>query len=121
MDVEGKMMEGELVERARARQFTKKLSANEKIPPCSNGRAGIVFKPRSSYSSERQKTVILAYEQIIPKRHGGLQYAMGSESRGRDTGSLVDHFSFHLQARLLPTYGKWLPVEQRLNGPNASL
>ena len=103
MDVEGKMMEGELVERARARQIYEEIVSKRKDPALLEWQGGNRFQTQIfPIPAKGTKTVILAYEQIIPKRHGGLQYRYGLPNlEGETQDSLMDHFSFHVQARLV--------------------
>ncbi|MEE2755153.1 MAG: VIT domain-containing protein [Myxococcota bacterium] len=120
MDVEGKMMEGELVERARARQIYEEIVSKRKDPALLEWQGGNRFQTQIfPIPANGTKTVILAYEQIIPKRHGGLQYRYGLPNlEGQTQGSLMDHFSFHLQARLLgrPTANGYPLKTETANG-----
>ncbi|MBI5529123.1 MAG: hypothetical protein HY897_22580 [Deltaproteobacteria bacterium] len=73
--MDGKLMEGELVERARARQIYEEIVRRQKDPALLEWQGGNRFKTQIfPIPANGDKQVILAYEQILPRRGGDTVY-----------------------------------------------
>ena len=101
MDVEGKMMEGELVERERARKIYEQIVRQKKDPALLEWQGGNRFKTQIfPIPANGDKRVILAYEQILPRRGDAFAYAYALPNLSGETkGSLMGRFSFQLSAK----------------------
>ncbi len=99
MDVEGRMMEGELVERDRARKIYESIVRKRKDPALLEWQGGNRFKTQVfPIEARSDKTVILAYEQLLPTSGGELRYTYGLPSLQGDAGKPLGRFEFTLDA-----------------------
>ena len=105
MDVEGKMMEGELVERERARKIYEQIVRKQKDPALLEWQGGNRFQTQIfPIPANGDKRVILAYEQILPRRGAHFEYRYGLPSlEGETQGSLMGSFTFTMQSRFTGT------------------
>jgi hypothetical protein len=98
MDVEGKMMEGELHERKRARQIYEGIVAKMKDPALLEWEGGNRFKTRIFPIPPRgTKTVILTYEQLLDGASPHYSYAL-PKLVGVDHDVAFGSFEFSLTA-----------------------
>lgn len=100
MDVNGQMMEGELVERDRARQIYTHIVTRRRDPALLEWQGGNRFKTRIFPIAPRSdKTVILTYEEILPRKMREVRYRYSMPNlAGEPEGSEMGHFSFALSA-----------------------
>ncbi len=99
MDVEGRLMEGELVERERARQIYESIVRKRKDPALLEWQGGNRFKTQVfPIEPHSDKTVVLAYEQLLPATGGELRYAYGLPVLEGDGGQPLGRFEFSLRA-----------------------
>lgn len=100
MDVDGKLMEGELVERARARQIYEDIVRKQKDPALLEWQSGNRFKTQIfPIPAGGDKKVILAYEQVLPVSHGEFNYRYQlPRITGEQAGGIVENFEFTLDA-----------------------
>jgi hypothetical protein len=99
MDVEGKMMEGELVERDKARRVYESIVRAEKDPALLEWQGGERFKTQIFPIPARgKKTVVLAYEQLLPARPGGVDYRYALPALDRAAPTQIKRFAFRLRA-----------------------
>jgi len=126
MDVEGTLMEGELVERERARQIYDSIVNRKKDPALLEWIGGNHFRTSIFPIPGRgDKLVILGYEQLLPQYRDSYTYryslpALVDERSGR----WVDRFSFTLSATdagEIVTRGYPMRVQQRGLGGTVSL
>lgn len=101
MDVEGQMVEGELVERERARQIYEGIVQRRKDPALLEWQGGERFQTSLfPIPAQGTKTVILTYEALLPASQGraawryDLPRLAGDAKEGR-----IKRFSFALEAR----------------------
>ncbi len=99
MDVEGKMMEGELVGRHRARQIYDSIVRRKKDPALlewlGNNRFSTHIFPIPARGT---KTVVMTYEQLLPRDYKTLSYQYRLPHLEEDArGSSIDTFRFSLQ------------------------
>ncbi len=121
MDVEGKMMEGELVEREKARQIYEQIVRSQKDPALLEWQGGERFKTQIfPIAANADKTVVLSYEQLLPLQDGQGTYTYSLPNlQGQPAGSLIQSFSFALRAEDalgLKVVGYAAQVEQRQPG-----
>lgn len=99
MDVEGKLMEGELVERERARKIYDDIVRKMKDPALLEWIGGNRFKTSIfPIPASGDKLVILGYEQLLPQYREAFDYRYSLPSVSGEQKSLVDRFSFKLEA-----------------------
>ncbi len=101
MDVKGKMVEGELVEREQARSIYEGIVHKKKDPALMEWQGGERFET-SVFPIEptSTKTVLLAYEQLLPEQDGEAIYRYELPSfEGEPEGSHISAFFFHMRAR----------------------
>src|SRR5690606_30661224 len=99
MDVNGVMMEGELVERERARQIYEEIVRSMKDPALLEWQGGNRFKTQIfPIFANSNKTVVLAYEQLLPEDANGLNYVYSMPKLSGDTAneSRMGGFDFDL-------------------------
>ncbi len=126
MDVEGKMMEGELVEREKARQIYEQIVRQQKDPALLEWQGGNRFKTQIfPIEARADKTVVLTYEQLLPNNVNGSAYRYNLPNLvGQPQGSLFGSFSFELHAEDatgLKVSGYQAQVSQRSVGGQISL
>jgi tetratricopeptide (TPR) repeat protein len=100
MDVEGKMVEGELVEREKARLIYEGIVRKQKDPALlewtGNNRFSTQLFP---IPAKGTKTVILTYEQMLPAEFGQLAYDYSLPNLEAVTdGEKINAFSFTLES-----------------------
>lgn len=125
MDVEGKMMEGELVEREKARQIYEQIVRRKKDPALLEWQGGQRFKTQIfPIEANSDKKVVLSYEQLLPMNAGATQYLYDLPNlSGQPAGSTFGTFKFELlaeDARALKVTGYEASVEQRDVGGTVS-
>lgn len=121
MDVEGKMVEGELVEREKARMIYEGIVRKQKDPALlewtGNNRFSTQLFP---IPAKGTKTVVLTYEQMLPAEFGQLSYHYSlpdlKDAEGVDK---IGKFTFMLESEdglniAEPRYGA--KIEQRSVG-----
>ncbi len=99
MDVNGKMMEGELVTRERARRIYESIVSRRKDP------ALLEWQGQNRFSTQifpiparGPKTVVLTYEQVLPQQHDTVTYLYDLPHLAEDAVvSSIDTFSFSLK------------------------
>lgn len=98
MDVEGKMMEGELHERKRAREIYEGIVRRMKDPALLEWEGGNRFRTRIFPIPPRgTKTVILTYEQLLDGTDARYIYAL-PKLVGADHDVALGSFEFRLEA-----------------------
>ena len=99
MDVEGKMMEGELVERERARLIYEGIVNRKKDPALLEWQGGERFQTQIfPIPANGTKTVALTYEVMLPESRQGLTYQYSLPNLEGKTGSEIGAFDFRLDA-----------------------
>lgn len=99
MDVEGQMMEGELVERERARQIYEDIVQRRKDPALLEWQGGNRFKTQIfPIPAQGTKTVILTYEERLSARQGRASYTYQMPRLEGDRHTPIGDFRFSLQA-----------------------
>ena len=100
MDVEGKMMEGELVERERARQIYEQIVRSQKDPALLEWQGGNRFKTQIfPIPASGTKTVALTYEQLLPSVGREARYTYDlPRLEGPGAHSPIKAFTFKLTA-----------------------
>ncbi|CAM9766471.1 unnamed protein product, partial [Laminaria digitata] len=97
MDVEGKMVEGELVEREKARMIYEGIVHQKKDPALvewtGNNRFSTQLFP---IPAKGTKTVIISYEQLLPAHHGELTYHYALPRLEGDRATRIEDFHFKL-------------------------
>lgn len=101
MDVNGSMMEGELVEREKARQTYESIVRRQKDPALLEWQSGNRFKTQIfPIEANADKTVVLTYEQILPSQNHQSTYTYNLPNLEEDPrGSLFQSFSFSLKGQ----------------------
>lgn len=101
MDVEGKMVEGELVEREKARRIYENIVNRKKDPALLEWQGNNRFSTQIFPIPARgTKTVVIAYEQLISNDTGRLAYDYAlPRLSGQDAKNLaIDNFSFSMKS-----------------------
>lgn len=100
MDVDGRLMEGELVEREKARQIFEQIVRQQKDPALLEWQGGERFQTQVfPIPAQGDKTVVLTYEQLLPQRGGAVDYRYSLPNlSGQPTGSLIGAFRFEVTA-----------------------
>ncbi len=99
MDVDGVMTEGELVEKERARQIYDGIVHARKDPALLEWQGGNRFTMQVfPIPASGTKTIILAYEELLPVRGMRVQYAYGLPALGQGAAARIGRFTFHLAA-----------------------
>ena len=99
MDVEGKMMEGELVERERARLIYEGIVNRKKDPALLEWQGGERFQTQIfPIPASGTKTVVLTYEVMLPESRQGLTYRYNLPNLEGADSSEIAAFDFRLDA-----------------------
>lgn len=100
MDVEGKMMEGELVERDKARKIYEQIVRGQKDPALLEWSGGNRFTTQIfPIPAGGTKTVVLSYDELLPERDGEAWYRYNLPIlKGDAQGSNVAQFRFSLRS-----------------------
>lgn len=98
MDVEGVMMEGELVERERARAIYEQIVRSMRDPALLEWQGGNRFKTQIfPIPANGTKTVILAYETLLPESREGSRYVYSlPQLSGAEDGKTLGRFRFSM-------------------------
>jgi hypothetical protein len=101
MDVNGTMMEGELVEKEKARAIYESIVTRRKDPALLEWDGGNRFTTRIFPIPARgTKTVVLAYEQLLPQDHAEVRYRYQLPKLvGEKDPERIGRFTFRLAAR----------------------
>ncbi len=100
MDVNGQMMEGEIVEREKARNIYESIVRARKDPALLEWDGGNRFTTRIFPIPARgTKTVVLAYEQLLPQDDAKVRYRYQLPSLvGENNPERIGKFAFRLDA-----------------------
>lgn len=99
MDVDGVMTEGELVEKERARRIYDGIVRAQKDPALLEWQGGNRFTVQVfPIPANGTKTIVLAYEELLPVRGRRAHYAYGLPALGDEPGARIGRFSFTLTA-----------------------
>lgn len=124
MNVGDKMMEGELVEREKARMIYEDIVRRQRDPALLEWQGNNRFSTQIfPIEANGEKTVIIAYEQLLPERDGQVSYRYNLPKLAKDTdGSKVGEFTFDLMSEdgLGFTEANYTP-EIKQKSPGASL
>lgn len=106
MDVDGKMVEGELVERERARLIYESIVRQQKDPALLEWQGGDRFKTQIfPIPAKGTKTVILAYETMLPESRDGFSYVYALPNlQGQPGGSAIGTFSLAMDVKTLKPF-----------------
>jgi Ca-activated chloride channel homolog len=106
MDVDGKMVEGELVERERARLIYESIVRQQKDPALMEWQGGDRFKTQIfPIPAKGTKTVILAYEVMLPETRDGFSYQYALPNlQGQPNGSAIGDLSFTMDVKTLKPF-----------------
>jgi len=96
MTVDGQLMEGELVEREKARQIYEQIVRQKKDPALLEWQGGERFRTQIfPIPANGDKTVVLGYEQVLPREGREVRYRYAlPHLEGEPAGSLIGHFMF---------------------------
>ena len=120
MEVGGELMEGELVERERARQIYEGIVRKREDPALLEWQGRRRFKTQIfPIEPNSDKEVVLAYEQLLPTGVGGAEYVYALPELQGDAAARIGEFTFVLRAEDatgLEVEGYEAKVEQRSSG-----
>ena len=124
MNVGDKMMEGELVEREKARMIYEDIVRRQRDPALLEWQGNNRFSTQIfPIEANGEKTVIIAYEQLLPERDGQVSYRYNLPKLAKDAdGSKIGEFTFDLMSEdgLGFTEANYTP-EIKQKSPGASL
>lgn len=99
MDVDGVLTEGELAEKERARRIYDDIVRAQKDPALLEWQGGNRFTMQVfPIPASGTKTIVLAYEELLPVRGRRVQYAYGLPALADGRSSRIARFSFTLAA-----------------------